>query len=142
MKQIELQHLKKCGEKKGKKLRNVRESKPLNVNCLVRTGSIVSVSSSAEEVDTKDSGVSDLTVAATRRLSDLVIHTDEDFEIMSIEEEDLLRPIRTSTPVEGPRLGSGESESGQARTEKSQNAPKKRKGPKIRTVLAKGRKRV
>ena len=128
---------KQIGENKEQRL-------PLYVNCLVRTNCIVSVNSSVEEVNTKDSGVSDLTVAATRRLSDLVIHTDEDFEIMSIEEQDLLRPIRTSTPVEGPRLGLGERESGQTRAKKSKRsqAPKRTQGPKIRAVLAKGRKKV
>ena len=115
--QIELQDPNQIGENKEQRL-------PLYVNCLVRPSCIVSVNSSVEEVNTKDSGVSDLTVAATRRLSDLVIHTDEDFEIMSIEEQDLLRPIRTSTPVEGPK------------------APKRTQGPKIRAVLAKGRKKV
>ena len=137
MNQVELQNPKQIGENKEQRL-------PLYVNCLVRTNCIVSVNSSVEEVNTKDSGVSDLTVAATRRLSDLVIHTDEDFEIMSIEEQDLLRPIRTSTPVEGPRLGLGERESGQTRAKKSKRsqAPKRTQGPKIRAVLAKGRKKV
>ena len=137
MNQVELQNPKQIGENKEQRL-------PLYVNCLVRPSSIVSVNLSVEEVNTKDSGVSDLTVAATRRLSDLVIHTDEDFEIMSIEEQDLLRPIRTSTPVEGPRLGLGERESGQTRPKKSKRsqAPKRTQGPKIRAVLAKGRKKV
>ena len=64
-------------------------------NCLGQASSIVSVYSCAEEVNAcesscaKDSGVSDLTVAATRRLSALVIHTGKDFEIMSVEEQDL-----------------------------------------------------
>ena len=142
--QIELQNPGENKEQKFSLFENHGERLPLYVNCLVRTGCIVSVNSSVEEVNTKDSGVSDLTVAATRRLSDLVIHTDEDFEIMSIEEQDLLRPIRTSTPVEGPRLGLGERESGQTRAKKSKRsqAPKRTQGPKIRAVLAKGRKKV
>ena len=120
-------------------------------NCLGQGSSIASVYSCTEEVNTwesscaKDSGVSDLTVAATRRLSALVIHTGKDFEIMSVEEQDLDDKssthsrdqldlarsvekckemfelngsyfsfdgnIRTSTPVEGSRLGLDERES-------------------------------
>ena len=128
----------------------------------------------------KDSGVSDLTVAATRRLSDLVIQTGKDFEIMPVEEQDLdgkslthsndrvdlarsvLKckemaeldgsyfsfddQVRTSTPVEGSRLGLDERES-ETRKEKSWYCVPKRSKAKssqggLKTVLAKGRKKV
>ena len=160
-------------------------------NFLGQASSIFSVYSCAiaEEVNTcesscaKDSGVSDLTVAATRRLSALVIHTSKDFEIMSVEEQDLddrssmhsreldqldlARSVekckemfeldgsyfsfdghmRTSTPVEGSRLGLEERES-EPRTEKSCVKPKRSKakssqgGLRMRAVLARGRKKV
>ena len=56
------------------------------MSCLGLEISFVSV----ESFSAKDSGVSDLTVAATRRLSDLVIHDGQDFEVMSVEEENLI----------------------------------------------------
>ena len=159
-------------------------------NCLGQASSIVSVYSCAGEVNTcesscaKDSGISDLTVATTRRLSALVIHTGKDFEIMSVEEQDLDDDkssthsrelnqlnlarsvekckemfeldgsyfsfdghIRTSTPVEGSRLALEERESEIPRKEKCCVEPKRSKAissqrPKIRAVLARGRKKV
>ena len=66
-----------------------------NEDCLGQASSIASVYSCAEEGNAcesssaKDSGISDLTVAAIRRLSALVIHNDKDFEIMSVQEQDL-----------------------------------------------------
>ena len=150
-------------------------------NCLGQGSSIASVYSCTEEVNTwesscaKDSGVSDLTVAATRRLSALVIHTGKDFEIMSVEEQDLDDKssthsrdqldlarsvekckevfeldgsyfsfdghIRTSTPVEGSRLGLDERES-ESKTEKRSKAESSQGGLRIKTVFAKGRKKI
>ena len=150
-------------------------------NCLGQGSSIASVYSCTEEVNTwesscaKDSGVSDLTVAATRRLSALVIHTGKDFEIMSVEEQDLDDKssthsrdqldlarsvekckevfeldgsyfsfdgnIRTSTPVEGSRLGLDERES-ESKTEKRSKAESSQGGLRIKTVFAMGRKKI
>ena len=150
-------------------------------NCLGQGSSIASVYSCTEEVNTwesscaKDSGVSDLTVAATRRLSALVIHTGKDFEIMSVEEQDLDDKssthsrdqldlarsvekckevfeldrsyfsfegnIRTSTPVEGSRLGLDERES-ESKTEKRSKAESSQGGLGIKTVFAMGRKKI
>ena len=68
-------------DEQGKLVKTVK-----GMSCLGLEISFVSV----ESFSAKDSGVSDLTVAATRRLSDLVIHDGQDFEVMSLEEENLM----------------------------------------------------
>ena len=68
-------------DEQGKLVKTVK-----GMSCLGLEISFVSV----ESFSAKDSGVSDLTVAATRRLSDLVIHDGQDFEVMSVEEENLM----------------------------------------------------
>ena len=71
-------------DQKGEQGKLVKTVK--GMSCLGLDISFVSV----ESFSAKDSGVTDLTVAATRRLSDLVIHDGQDFEVMSVEEDDLV----------------------------------------------------